>query len=371
MKENLYLMYADARFIRQELKELTRAAELSAKLIEHIAPFLSIVEIKGAPELKILKALQDMRPIFIENLMPMAGMIEGENADDIVKFLCSHIEKSKSFRIEVIRYRSGIDQSAKDMEVKIGTTLEGLGYLPDLISPSKVICLLFHDGNVYVAIADSNLLCETVMDRFRSENKNTGIVNRSEIKIKEAFEIFKLDGERFPRCLDLGAAPGGWTKFLMGKGARVVAIDNGNLDYEKIGKCKSAVIRKGENSYQIDSTRNNKPIEFTNLEMLDLDLIHIKATMRSFDDLPFSLGRFDLATIDTNTEIKDSLNAALSLAKLLKSSGGLIMTLKLFSIHDADNIDDIKAELAVAYKNITIKKLPHNRMELTLFARKK
>jgi hypothetical protein len=47
------------------------------------------------------------------------------------------------------------------------------------------------------------------------------------------------------------------------------------------------------------------------------------------------------------------------------------MTLKLFSIHDADNIDDIKAELAVAYKNITIKKLPHNRMELTLFARKK
>ncbi|AVR89477.1 23S rRNA (cytidine(2498)-2'-O)-methyltransferase RlmM [Thauera aromatica] len=59
--------------------------------------------------------------------------------------------------------------------------------------------------------------------------------SRSTMKLAEAFMTLLDDGERDTilragqRAVDLGAAPGGWTWQLVGRGLRVTAIDNGPL----------------------------------------------------------------------------------------------------------------------------------------------
>lgn len=55
-------------------------------------------------------------------------------------------------------------------------------------------------------------------------------VSRAELKLVEALEVFGLDAKAGGVALDLGAAPGGWTRVLHGLGLAVHAVDPGALD---------------------------------------------------------------------------------------------------------------------------------------------
>lgn len=56
--------------------------------------------------------------------------------------------------------------------------------------------------------------------------------SRAAKKLEEAFDWFGEAPARGDRCVDLGAAPGGWTKVLLGRGAIVTAVDPGQMDEE-------------------------------------------------------------------------------------------------------------------------------------------
>jgi 23S rRNA (cytidine2498-2'-O)-methyltransferase len=54
-------------------------------------------------------------------------------------------------------------------------------------------------------------------------------LSRAAAKLEEALDSFGLEPGRGETCVDLGAAPGGWTARLLDRGARVVAVDPANL----------------------------------------------------------------------------------------------------------------------------------------------
>lgn len=56
-----------------------------------------------------------------------------------------------------------------------------------------------------------------------------GPPNRAYLKLWEAFTVLGTQPEPSEACLDLGAAPGGWTWVLAGLGARVTAVDKAPL----------------------------------------------------------------------------------------------------------------------------------------------
>ncbi len=56
--------------------------------------------------------------------------------------------------------------------------------------------------------------------------------SRAAMKLDEALEGLTLAPGKGDTCVDLGAAPGGWTQRLAARGARVVAIDPANLALE-------------------------------------------------------------------------------------------------------------------------------------------
>ena len=62
--------------------------------------------------------------------------------------------------------------------------------------------------------------------RFRREKEQ---VSRAEFKMLEALEAFRIDLPAGGVALDLGAAPGGWTRVLRQKGQYVTAVDPADL----------------------------------------------------------------------------------------------------------------------------------------------
>ncbi|MFL5319132.1 MAG: SAM-dependent methyltransferase [Myxococcaceae bacterium] len=53
--------------------------------------------------------------------------------------------------------------------------------------------------------------------------------SRAAMKLEEALESLPIAPGRGDLCVDLGAAPGGWTERLLARGARVVAVDPANM----------------------------------------------------------------------------------------------------------------------------------------------
>jgi hypothetical protein len=56
--------------------------------------------------------------------------------------------------------------------------------------------------------------------------------SRAAMKLEEAFDWLGVDPGRGEDCVDLGAAPGGWTQRLVERGAKVIAVDPANLTPE-------------------------------------------------------------------------------------------------------------------------------------------
>ena len=55
-------------------------------------------------------------------------------------------------------------------------------------------------------------------------------ISRAEFKLLEALEVFGLTLPTQGSALDLGSAPGGWTRILLEAGMQVVAVDPAKLD---------------------------------------------------------------------------------------------------------------------------------------------
>jgi 23S rRNA (cytidine2498-2'-O)-methyltransferase len=53
--------------------------------------------------------------------------------------------------------------------------------------------------------------------------------SRASAKLDEALELMGLEPQAGDTCVDLGAAPGGWTRRLVARGARVIAVDPAKL----------------------------------------------------------------------------------------------------------------------------------------------
>jgi len=282
--------------------------------------------------------------------------------------------KAKTFKIEVKKIDFSSNETAKSIEVRLGRDLEKQGYIANLNNPELIVyCLLLRNAIILGhSIAGSNRL---TLDLFRQANREKeDFVNRAEYKLKEAVEAFGIDLSMHKIALDIGAAPGGWSHYLLQHGIKVVAVDNALLDYKKfIGK-KILVITNEKEKLGLDNIENISLNEFEEeINISAYGLIHLKTSVldERIAKLLDKLGRFDILTIDTNTAPLESASIANRLADFLAGNAVLVMTIKLISKAFSKHISEAVALLSKNYASVKIKKLPHNRQEVTLFATKK
>lgn len=167
-------------------------------------------------------------------------------------------------------------------------------------------------------------------------SKPKGQISRSEFKLEELMRGY---GIRFPqggRALDLGAAPGGWTRILREQGLQVTAVDPGDLD-PRIARAPGVT--------------------------------HVRKTTATF--LRENRQRFDLVVNDMRMAPALSVDLVLGCWAHLNPNGMMVMTLKLSPHHAVETVRQSVQRLRQRYDIELVRQLQHNRNEVTVVGRRR
>lgn len=381
LTENKYLLFMDRRFrsmAREEAMSLFPGCRLEKYGTQGVVcPLMVLTE----NDVNLSKA----DATFIDFAVRIDATLEDAKGDyDRIEGAIAEVlgkNPGKSFRLEVRNIESRIGQNAKTIEVRLGRKLEEHGFLADIHKGEVVIYVVLINDDVLIGHADARTGRGLAMDMLRLEQAETGrMINRAEFKMKEAVEFFGVDLKKVRTCLDIGAAPGGWTHYLSQRGVRVVARDTALLGYGKVAEGKSVLVLV--NGADVTATREmiKSLAPASNVTVADItgpdggfgdyDIVHVKASMPQ--DVLMALlgkfGKFDMLVIDANTPPADSAKIADEMECLVRHGSPLLMTVKLVNLSFRRHIKAIKDGLAKSYDSVRIKKLIHNRMELTAYA---
>ncbi|MCE9667820.1 23S rRNA (cytidine(2498)-2'-O)-methyltransferase RlmM [Myxococcus stipitatus] len=86
--------------------------------------------------------------------------------------------------------------------------------------------------------------------RMRREGESP---SRAAMKLEEALDGLALEPGRGDVCVDLGAAPGGWTQRLVARGAKVVAVDPARLMPELAAHARVEHVQESAFAYAPDA----------------------------------------------------------------------------------------------------------------------
>lgn len=341
-----YLITHYTEYRKNAIAEIKRADKNA--FVDNLILTNTIITSKLSHE-EFMKNLKDINPIFIRYIFPIQIELEltyDKDSDlemilDKVKTICS-LKSGEKFSVQARMVRGpgeGVYNS-KDVEIKLGEYYEDKGCIPIFSNDTlinydiHVISVFVKEKKCYVgySMAGDNLNFQC--NEYRILENEPIEICRAENKLKEAICKFSLKLQGEGNALDVGAAPGGWTKVLADYGYQVSAVDPGNLD-------------KRLNSY------NN--------------IKHYKARVENVKFDKF----FNLITCDMNG---DPLKTAEFMCKIhnnLEDDGYSIITLKLPFRDEEDRIQRSLNILKQAYKIISVKNLTHNRREVTVFMQNK
>ena len=299
------------------------------------------------PTSDFTESLVKADPIFVKHIMPVQAEVAltGWKAADLPAILenteeICKIATDEEFSVQCRRIGTNYEYSAKDVEVFVGSSFAAKGAIP-IFSDTKVevkdlrkiisIFLFFGSGYVGCSTARENL--NEHCDEYRIFSKYPREVSRAEFKLKEAIRKFGLNIP-WGRALDLGAAPGGWTKVLADAGMQVIAVDPAQLDKKVLRIPTVTYVKSKAEDYTIE-------------------------------------GDFELLVNDMNVDPEESAKIMVNIAPHLKPDSFAVMTCKLV-IRNADKLlSNIKPILESAYEILRIKHLFHNRREVTILLRRK
>lgn len=344
-RASAYMVTFTPHFKNVARREIT-AFDPSAKFERPISDSIALVT-SEEPNEEFISKMQKESPIFIKHIMPVmgAGEIGGTLDTDKVKLLeavdqVTTMDSGSKFAVQCRVIGAGLPYSAKDIEVYVGEAYYNRGHIPsfsdrDIINDDiEIISILIHGKSYYVGFSKSsdNLNFHSDEHRIRAR-KGKREISRAESKLIEALSTFKIELDGHGTALDLGAAPGGWSKVLADYGYEVLAVDPAELhpDLEK-----------------------------------DIRIKHLKSKAQDIKlEQPL-----DLIVNDMNMEPQETAEIMNEIAHLLKRGGLAIVTLKLPD-HAQKSIQEGVSILEKEYEVKRIRSLFHNRQEVTALLQRK
>lgn len=236
------------------------------------------------------------------------------------------IDKTKVCALHAV-YGAGVENKTEDILQMLKTE----GYVCDIKNPEIVISALFLD-KIYIGVSNREELPTNYkqgMPHYAKRNE----ISRAEFKLQEAIEYYKINVTKVCTALDLGASPGGWTHLLAEKGVKVVAVDPAELDA------------------RVSKNKNVK---------------HFKELSQNF--LTHYDGKFDMVVNDMKMFGDKSAHIVCNCAGIINAGATLVMTIKLAETKILGQIIATLDVLKERFKIVGVKKLFHNRQEVTVVA---
>ncbi len=260
-----------------------------------------------------------------------------ENLNKAVLGLMGDVEKHETVSVQARQVvKNDFEVTKFDTIVKLSDLLQAEGYEISVKDPQNIISIFLTRKECYIGVG-------TAWENLSSYNggmvmfaKDEEQISREEYKLLEAFEVFGLDLRNFRTAIDLGAAPGGWTKTLVERGLRVLAVDPAELDAKLL--------------------ENNNVVHH---RLMAEDFI------KRYDV------KVDVLVNDMKMDVIKTCDIMNTMADSLAHDGIGIVTFKLPQKNQTGKILDGLRILKEKYKVIYKKQLFNNRSEITVVIKKR
>ena len=334
---NLLLFTAQRSSRELALNELHRALP-EAKLTAWLSPEVGALALPLTWR-EAVRRLQADPPIFARHVCP-ASQVQAiaVHPDDLAllvesaEALLPGLDRTRPFAVQTRLLGEGDWPYGR---FELNEALSGAwlqqGAQLDVRKPAQVLSLNLTQGQAYLGLSwAADNLSDWVggEQRFRRER---GQISRAEFKLLEALSVFRLSLPKGGMALDLGAAPGGWTRVALHNGLRVVAVDPAELHPSLTQRA-------------------------------DVEHAHLVAQRFLTQDKR----RFDLILNDLRMDARGSTEIMGRAYSRLEQGGLAIMTIKLPQAHQAQIVKRALAELTRHYALIGARQLFHNRSEVTV-----
>ncbi len=260
-----------------------------------------------------------------------------ETLNKTVLELMGDVEKHETVSVQARQVvKNDFEITKFDTIVKLSDLLQEEGYEISVKAPQNIISIFLTRKECYIGVG-------TEWENLTSYNggmvmfaKDEEQISRAEYKLLEAFEVFGIDLGNFRTAIDLGAAPGGWTKTLVERGLKVLAVDPAELD---------------------PTLLENKNVVHHRLMAEDF--------IQRFDV------KVDVLVNDMKMDVIKTCEIMNTMADSLAHDGIGIVTFKLPQKNQTGKILDGLRVLKEKYKVIYKKQLFNNRSEITVVIKKR
>ena len=352
--ENKFLVTAQPEFMEAALHELRRL-DNNLKTETLLAPDIALCE--STDVARLMRQAADQRPIFARHLAPVQTVIPLRNSEQDIGALAvaiadlptfAMLERGQRFAVQTRFAQSG-DQSVSVKRVYGSGYLnqqlasafaEETGAVESIKKPQVVVSLLCAELKAYAGISLSRDNLSDWPGGMRHFAQLPEQISRAEFKLLEALETFGVSLPEQGDALDLGAAPGGWTRLLMEVGMRVIAVDPARLDDRLRGRLEH--YRGYAEDYLEEALRRRK--------------------------------KFDVIANDMRMDAREAARLLVEARSCLRPDGFIISTLKLpHAAIDIDPSRNLKEAIRLLERHFAVvqaKQLFHNRQEVTVIAAK-
>ncbi|QBD78238.1 hypothetical protein EPA93_20425 [Ktedonosporobacter rubrisoli] len=350
--ENMIIVTAHAEFAQAAVSELK---QLDKRLtsIEELAPGIVLC---GAPDIVTLinKASREQL-IFTRHIAPVQATVNLSNTQRDIGMIATAIadlptfallERGTHFSVQsrLVQTDRSLGERAysggqlnKDLAEAIA---DETGALESIKKPQIVVSILCTMYKGYLGISPVEENRSNWPGGSRHYAQTAEQISRAEFKLLEALEVFELALPHQGRALDLGAAPGGWTRLLLDAGLHVIAVDPAKLD-------PRLVRRRGLEHYQGYAENY--------LE---------EAIRRHY--------KFDIIVNDMRMDAREAARLLAKAAQCLRADGIVVSVLKLphatAEINPQATLREALSILRKHYGILQARQLFHNRQEVTIVA---
>lgn len=287
------------------------------------------------------RAVRENQLVFLQHIAPADIIInrdsQGEDlppVQDRLETIALRMDKQQTFSVQ-LRRRDVPSEAAQKLKREIQEYFEEKGYRSQTSHPEQVISVFCTAERLLIGLSHAYENLSGWPGGMRTYAYRDDTISRAEFKLLEAIECFSLELPTHGLAVDLGAAPGGWSKVLLEKGMRVIAVDPAGL---------SPVLEHNP------------------------DLIHFKGLAQSF--LAQNDKTVDLLLNDMRMDALKSIQITNDMAPCVKAGGLVIITFKLPQRGKMTLVNKGLHLISKAYSVLHARQLFHNRSEITVVARK-
>ena len=328
---------ADPNFAVAALAELKKA---NADVVAELDAGIWSVQTSG-DFFALAEQWRQNPPIFVRHICPVQTVLSlADGVDSVVETAVTTfthlLEPEWPFSVQT-RVLGDLEIKPFDINKPLSQKLaEASGAPLDVREPFQILSVVLAGDSAYLGLS---LAVNNLSDwaggvrRFAREKEQ---ISRAEFKLLEALELFGIELPPRGRALDLGAAPGGWTRVLRQKEQYVTAVDPAWLH---------ASLQK------------------------DKGVRHLRLTAEEYlADYPDT---YDVIVNDMRLDARDSARLMGEYGRYLYPHGLALITLKLPAENYEAPLDHALNILRQKFTVAGARQLFHNRSEVTVYLKSK